>query len=682
MKKSIALTLTALLLLSITGCGSTVENPADRHLTGKEMRSGTAKTPMSQVEEKNTEASKKLIPDEGLRTRILSQLHLTEEDDEAVLLRKFTECEALILDAGTQGDPFFSLESLSLFPNLKKLEIYINFWNETEIENFTPLAGLTSLESLYISYDHEQIPADYGFVADLPCLEELFLPNCHIEDISFLEKLPRLKRLSLYGNPIKDLAPLGALGDLTELALYGCETAAHIEVIGGLTKLEDLGLQYCGIENVDFLKELTRLKRLNLNGNRISDLTPLAGLVGIERLGLADNQITDITPLSDLTKLWDLSLDYNRITDITVLESMTGLNQLGLSGNQISDLEPLVQKADLLYLNVRENPVRSLSPVWEVPMLLFGFYSGENPLSKQQAALLEDQVRELYPEMEDYHCLDSIAGDLDGNGLTDLAFVIDEMLPGEDKSEYYSNERYLIVLLQNSDKTFRAITNTPSLMGISSGGMRGDPYGGILLENGFLTLCESWGSSSGSSVTSRYVYQNDTLLLSETKEIGDYAYHPGNYYQTNDAASEHLSFYALAYEGYRMRKLFLYSDSIPWHTAYPTMDLFSISYLIPEAPVLTEISASCALDLCLAEVSPETGRQELPYAPEQKQSLELLYGIRLPDYYYEVSENDYLCYNRLTQDNGRMVHEMKHVTPDTTEFYYVYDDTGEIAKKE
>lgn len=606
-----------------------------------------------------TAALNTLVKDSGMRERIASALYISEEHTEADLQAKIAECTFLSLAEGRCENLLSSLEDLTVFPNLKGLEIHINSWDDSRIDDFTPLTRLSSLEQLYISYDLEGEVVDYSFLADMTQLKKLSLPDCYITDFSFLEKMPQLEKLSLYGTEVADASFLRFLPNLKELNLAYCNVTANISTVSLLTHLEDLDLSNCNINDIDFLKELTHLKYLSLNDNFISDLTPLQNLTDLEILFASSNQIREISVLSGLPHLTDV----------------------GLSWNQVNDLSPLTNHENLIYVSARNNPIQGLAPVWGTPQLYFGNFGGDTELSSMQTDLLSHWVSVLYPDMEDYRCFDYITGDINDDGYTDTAFVIDELISYEEDEERFPETRYLILLLQNANGSYEAIADTPELMDAGAGGTRGEPYGGMIMEKGYLTIRESWGSSTGGSTVTRYKFENNSLVPLEYHTTNDCNFSFGEGYTIEYVAGEWKR-YALAWNGRTFEKLFLYDSNTPWHKAFPMIDLYWVSYEVHESPIPTNLTAAEALDLYLGKVDYNVVQEALPYDAVQKESMDIIKGTVLPDYYYTVPSEaleNYCYYSDLTYYDGEWMHLITHHTPNGEYDYFVSDKTGKIT---
>lgn len=262
----------------------------------------------------------------------------------------------------------------------------------------------------------------------------------------------------------------------------------NIETVGKLSELRELTLENCDIADVEFLSNLTELRSINLNRNFIAGMSPLADMTKLERLKAAENEIKDISPLKDLSGLFELVLNGNEISDISALSGLSRLNQVELADNQILDLTPLEGKKELMYLSVSGNPYKDLRPVWHVPVL---FYICQK-VTDREAEFVKSWMEEQYPTIPEFECIDYMEGDLNKDGRTDIAFVVDGIFEDEDGEEMYDefeSSRRLFVLLNQRDGFWREAAAL-SLMGKYDGGTRGDPYLGSFMGGGYLITKE------------------------------------------------------------------------------------------------------------------------------------------------------------------------------------------------
>lgn len=612
----------------------------------------------------------RLMPHKGFREKVWYQAGIEDGDTAEEILRKLAQCETLELSY-LHDESTLSLEGLAYLPNLRTLSIESPSYSFT-IEDFSPIGDLAKLEELYLSYGHDQ-EIDLSFLAERKTLKRLFLPYCRLKSIDFLGDMPQLERLSLYHSLVEDLAVLAKLPDLVELSVAGNSGVRHLEVIGTLSKMEDLGLQECGIEDIGFLSGLKELKGLNLNDNAVTDLSPLAGLTKLERLGLSRNKIRDLSPIGGLRELYDLALDENEVSDISALRGMPRLNQAGLSGNRITDLSPLADKKELLYAAVFGNPYEDLRPVMHVP-----FLSPGRAVTKEQLAFVEQWMAENRPETEEYTCIGYEEGDLDRDGRRDVAFVVDKGdAQGEDT--VYDDSRELILLLRQGDGSWLA-PETPYIMGRGSGGMRGDPYRGVFLGEGYLMIKSAWGSRGGVERTERYSWRDGGLWLEEDTWIEDDNFSTG--YDVNVQYDEGRTWcrYAIAMDGYRMVRVDLENSEHPAHKAFPEVSLYRMEYRLYPEREDTRLSAAEALDLFRETARPSAVREELPYEPWQKENYDRIKGYVLPGHYYTdpaaEGEKSYFYYQGQAFEDGICYHLICDA-PDT--LYYVNDLTGEVT---
>ena len=713
MKKYKSLSCAMLCSLLFCACGQEIEPSQDNTVTLSGTVTETKETAETEIIAAADEAAMPdlseaenvdevlalLIEDKGVRERVRYGTDIVEEDSAETVLQKLETCESIVLKEAAYGNAIYSLESLSLLPNLKQLVVDIGQWDDSVITDFTPIAQLSQLEELYINYSKDE-QIDLSFLGEMHTITGLFLTRCTITDFSFLGKMPQLQCLSLYETPIEDLAVLEKLPELVELSLSGNENAKHIEAVGTLTKMQDLGIQYCGVEDISFLSGLTELRGVNLNGNSVTDITPLAGLNKLERLGLAENRVNDISAISNMSNLFDLALDGNEIQDISVLTKLPELNQVGLSDNQIEDLTPLAGKEELMYAAVFGNPVKSIEPVWEVPLLLYT----DRGVSDEEETIITDWLAEHYPEAEAFECVDFIQGDLNNDGRQDMAFVVDSDafdVFEEDFPERMPDDRRMFILLQQKDGSWVEQADTPRIGSAQSGGLRGDPYYGAFMQAGYLLIKEGWGSSSGTVQTDIYEYQNRGLSLVRRISVDDYNFAHGYDVQVQNEQDDTWQSYVIAMDGYRMVRVDIADSEHLTHKAFPKISIFQMSYYIYDHKIESQITSLEALDRVL-EVAVEDAasavQEKLPYAKWQKEGYELLLGVALPDYYYVIPETkgetdgesaegagDFLYYDGVMWEDERLYHRIYLVTDWEQKWekreFLLEDATGEIREK-
>ncbi|WP_281561374.1 leucine-rich repeat domain-containing protein [Thalassomonas sp. RHCl1] len=222
------------------------------------------------------------------------------------------------------------------------------------------LAPLVILENLYFLDLGQADVEDFSPLAKLTALEELNLSYSEIEDLTPLSPLANLHTLELEDTNIQDLAPLANLTKLQALNLHYTEVD-DLTPLAKLSNLRELYLEETCIDKLTGLKKLTALQVLELNYNEIDDLTPLAKLSQLERLQLAATNARDLTALAKLSRLRFLDLEDTLVEDLTPLAKLIRLQTLYLSNTPIKDLTPLKSLKNLKELFVRDCNVSDIN---------------------------------------------------------------------------------------------------------------------------------------------------------------------------------------------------------------------------------------------------------------------------------------------------------------------------------
>lgn len=130
---------------------------------------------------------------------------------------------------------------------------------------------------------------------------------------------------------------------------------------------------------------------------------------------------------------------------------------------------------------------------------------------------------------EAYSIIETIEGDLDKDGVNErvVAYNTEEI-----KEKSFKNvKRELVVYKQQEGKWMKWKSSLQALYGSRDGGMMGDPYDTMYIENGILQVQHFGGSSWKWSVTDKYRYQdNELYLIGYTSTSGA----PCEYFETAD----------------------------------------------------------------------------------------------------------------------------------------------------
>ena len=190
---------------------------------------------------------------------------------------------------------------------------------------------------------------------------ELTVPDT-LTDVSDLQYFTGLTSLTLQNYHGGDFSFLSGMTSLQKLDLSSSSVSTQaLSLIGGLTGLQELVLDGCGITDVSALSTLTQLTTLTLSNNRVADLSQLAALTALESLDLSTNEITDFTALQQLTQLKSLKLAYNSPASIQPLAACKALEELDLSNCGLTSLAPIAGCTALTSLTAAHNELESIA---------------------------------------------------------------------------------------------------------------------------------------------------------------------------------------------------------------------------------------------------------------------------------------------------------------------------------
>lgn len=135
-----------------------------------------------------------------------------------------------------------------LFTGLKDL-----FFGPGDLEDLSPIAGLTQLETLFASSNK-------------------------VSNLAPIARLVHLDRLGLVKTQIKDIAPLANFTVLTELTLDDT-SVSDLSPLAKCTKLEKLSIKTTQVKDLHPLVGLKKLRALTVEGSPIDDTHVLDSLV-------------------------------------------------------------------------------------------------------------------------------------------------------------------------------------------------------------------------------------------------------------------------------------------------------------------------------------------------------------------------------------------------------------------
>ncbi|CAL6034477.1 Conserved_hypothetical protein [Hexamita inflata] len=165
---------------------------------------------------------------------------------------------------------------------------------------------------------------------------------------------------------LKFIDKLQNITDNTKVTVKNCELLNFDEVP---TKIEDLTIESCSIENLEGIQQMKQLKALTISKNQLenTDLSQLYYMKKLNYLNLSSNQLGDNQSLfqnqleKQLSNLTILDLKDNKITKVPSFQCMQFLMMLNLSCNNISDISPLYSNNNLQTLIIEDNKIISLN---------------------------------------------------------------------------------------------------------------------------------------------------------------------------------------------------------------------------------------------------------------------------------------------------------------------------------
>ena len=113
------------------------------------------------------------------------------------------------------------------------------------------------------------------------------------------------------------------------------------------------------------------------------------------------------------------------------------------------------------------------------------------------------------PVPKHYSIVDSLSGDLDNDGVNELVVAYNT----KEDNENEGVPRELIIYKKTNENWEAWKSSTQALYGSRDGGMMGDPFEDIKIENRILQIRQSGGSSWKWGHTDKYRYQNGEFYL-------------------------------------------------------------------------------------------------------------------------------------------------------------------------
>ena len=233
-----------------------------------------------------------------------------------------------------------------------------------------------------------------------------FFCSRHITTLDGIEQFSDIDDLYLSNAFVDDISNVGELSKLSRLVLYKVN-ASNFDVLTELANLDTLELRGDSItnENIAFLSSLNKLRRLTLRSKNLSELpnlssSPLLELINIHapllsldsisqnrnldyisiradrvnlpqsfdwplltQLNVDGGNIPSLGKVSSLSLLNNLSLVNVGLTELTSISTLKNLQKLNVSDNEISDISEIIDIPLLASLDISRNPITTMSTV-------------------------------------------------------------------------------------------------------------------------------------------------------------------------------------------------------------------------------------------------------------------------------------------------------------------------------
>ena len=213
---------------------------------------------------------------------------------------------------GLYHEETFDLSCLHDMKHLKRQILDFSLKDRRNLCDFGILREIGDLKALRLSLFDLR---DYCFLKELPeDMEELTVFADTINggvsfDCSWLLRYEKLAKLYLGKKVKKNLQRIAELPLLKKLTLRGIKVndLAFLKERG----LEALALHWCGMNDLDSLRDFTSLRELELwRIMKLEDISFISTLSGLEKLSLIDlNHIHELPDLANLRALREIRLD-------------------------------------------------------------------------------------------------------------------------------------------------------------------------------------------------------------------------------------------------------------------------------------------------------------------------------------------------------------------------------------
>lgn len=327
-----------------------------------------------------------------------------------------------------------------------------------QLTDISPLAGLTNLESVDISF---QPVVDFSSFANFESNEinVWYYGACYFDYRAIKSSIAIIDNAPLDNINLTTDAYLCGTPEYTKISSIKFEHEHLAECVSNhasknewkvITDVTELDCSRRGIVSLDGLSSFTAISHLNIAGNDISDLTPLAQLINLEELILGElipwtdelesprrtnrdgTDVSDLSPLNEIPTLKKLQIGIHDLIDLGTLSNQQRFEELNLNGSKIggeitllenfvnltklhlnatrftSDMQNYVKVENiefaseflnLEYLDIRNQAISDLSPLSEL-IRLTELNANGNPIKSLAGLSALNALESLYVSPE------------------------------------------------------------------------------------------------------------------------------------------------------------------------------------------------------------------------------------------------------------------------------------------
>jgi len=230
-----------------------------------------------------------------------------------------TNLEGLATDTLWEVD-FSDTAVADVSPLAAQTELNYVYGARSKVTDIDPLLGLEKLYTINFSYCPIE---EIGGVMNSLMLSGLYFTDCGLTSLDAFQNCTILKKAYLGGNKLENVTILAKSRETLEVLELQGNPLEHWDVdnLVWFTKLTQLRLSDIPLENLNMLDGLTALEILEANRCGLRDISALADSVGLKEVYLHGNHIRDVSALSGMNTTNYVIMDLGA----NALENVSGL---------------------------------------------------------------------------------------------------------------------------------------------------------------------------------------------------------------------------------------------------------------------------------------------------------------------------------------------------------------------